>query len=68
MRICTICREPFYRQTEIDPAESCFCGAMADGTPWAWDRWRGVYNAVLYWIARQCYALGNCITKRGGYR
>ncbi|MBE3137615.1 MAG: hypothetical protein IMZ43_09550 [Thermoplasmata archaeon] len=63
--ICSICKEIYYSQTTLDPAEPCLCGQMAHGTPWQWDRFNGVMNWLRYWIARKLFYLGCYLTQKG---
>ena len=46
MPICVICKTIYYRESEIDPAEPCYCGDMANGPLWDWGRWR----AYRWWL------------------
>lgn len=48
VRTCRICLVEFVPESEIDPSEPCWCGQMADCSPWRWDRWAGVRNAIAY--------------------
>lgn len=63
-RVCSICRGPYYRQSETDPDETCVCGQMASGTPWQWDRWRGIRNWLRYKIADGLFLLVTKLTER----
>jgi hypothetical protein len=55
--ICRICRQEYVAQTLYEPAEQCVCGEMADVSPWAWDRWRGLLNAARYRVAARLFDL-----------
>ena len=63
--VCRVCMTPFFRQSEIDPAELCWCGQMADCSPWQWDRWRGLKNAARYRVAMWLYRFGDWLVRRG---
>jgi len=62
--ICALCKTEFFRQSEFEPAEPCWCGQMADCGPWQWDRWRGVTTAARFRLAMSLYRLGDYITQR----
>lgn len=51
MSMCRICHTEYYRETSIEPAEPCFCGDMANCSPWDWEGWRGVYRAFRFRLA-----------------
>jgi len=63
--ICSICKEIYYFQTTLDPAEPCPCGQMAWGTPWQWDRWKGMKNWIWYWVGRKAVWVTSYIIMRG---
>lgn len=63
-RVCTICGTEYFRESEIDPAEPCWCGQMGDVSPWQWDRWRGLRTAARYRTAMLLYQLGDWLTER----
>jgi len=61
--ICSVCRTEFYRESEIDPAERCWCGDMATGPLWEWDRWRAYRLAVRYRAAQALIRLSEWLTR-----
>lgn len=65
MSTCVICGEPFYPESEIDSAERCWCGEMASGDLWGWDRWRAYRNYLRYRLARWMIDCGVCLGRRG---
>jgi hypothetical protein len=54
---CNICKTDYYRQTDVDPQEPCWCGECCSCSPWGWDRWRGVRLWVRFKIASLVYRL-----------
>lgn len=64
MPTCRICGEHFYRQTEIDPAEPCWCEQMASGSLRDWNGWRGYRDRFYYWLRRRWV---NVVTGRISY-
>ena len=55
MRRCSICGTDYYSQSYYEPAEPCWCGEMAHGSLWEWDRWRAYRKWVRYHLAQLCF-------------
>jgi hypothetical protein len=60
---CVVCDEEFYPQSNLEPAEPCWCGEMARGaSAWDWDRWRGVKKRLRFKLARRVIAFASWLT------
>jgi hypothetical protein len=59
---CVICGTEFYRETALEPAEPCWCGQMADGSLWGWNRWRAYLDRARYWLAYRLNLLSQWLT------
>lgn len=68
MARCRICGNDYLPEVHdidggpIDPAEPCWCGEMADASPWEWDRWRGLFNWTRYRLANLLFYLATKVS------
>lgn len=54
---CSICDTAFYRQTEVDPPEPCWCGACCSESFWTDYGWHGLW----VWLCVRLYMAPNSL-------